>query len=261
MSSLKTWVAGTVLTSVLLAAGGWFLLISPQRSSAEEIRSQTESAAQSNAVLEVEIAALKRQHESIAEFRAALAEARLAIPADAEIASLLRQIDAVAVSTGVTLISVTPGAGASVTLVAVPSDEPAAPAEADGEGEATEGSEPAPDATATPEVPAIDGLYGIPLAIDVIGSYEATTAFLAQIQTGVERYIRVAQISSTALEARAAEGGRPETVQGDVELVASGFAYVVTNAPVKQEAVAPSPLPVAPPGRNPFLPPGGQAAG
>ena len=40
MNSTRTWTLGTAVVAVLLLVAGWFLLVSPQRSAAADLRDQ-----------------------------------------------------------------------------------------------------------------------------------------------------------------------------------------------------------------------------
>jgi hypothetical protein len=68
-SSPRVWIAGTVVLCLALVAAGWFLLVSPQRAEAADLRDQTAAADQRNAQLEVRIAELKEEFAQLPQRR------------------------------------------------------------------------------------------------------------------------------------------------------------------------------------------------
>jgi hypothetical protein len=108
LSPLASTLVG-VLVAGLVAAAGWFLLVSPQRSRAAD--------------LDVEIAAVEQQ---ISEARRAQLEAKdvgpihvadlfrltKAMPTDSDISGVLLELSRIAADTGITFNSISPGAPA-----------------------------------------------------------------------------------------------------------------------------------------------------
>ncbi len=276
--SMRTWVWGTALICVAVLGLGWLLVVSPQLSRAEEAQSQAEQQAGQNEALAGEVVSLQQQFTHLAEYQGALDAGRLRIPTQPELSDLLRQLDAAAVASSVTIISVSPGVPHPVTPVAA--ETPAATAGpaavgATADGATTDGgaatasppATPAPAGAASPEVPTataqLAGFSAIPLSIDVVGTFTATRAFVAALQTGMSRYVLADDLTLTAQEATAADGGRPASQAGDVETVITGFAYVLSapaTGPADTAAAESPPLPQPPADRNLFAVPAGKAA-
>jgi len=269
-----TWIGATAFASVALAAGAWFLAISPQLAEAAELREQTESVDNQNDLLELAIAKLAAEFEHLDEYRTELADLRLQIPTEAELSAYLRELDAIAVAHAVVVTNVAPAMPQAFVSAVVPAPAPA-PTETAEEGTEEEAlaeeptDEPTDEATPTAEaVPAgpvaPPGFVAIPLTITVVGTYDNTVAFLSSLQTGTQRLFLLTGITGTSQQPAEASGGRPELALGDQELQLTGFLYalpdplgVPTTAPDPSATPAPTGepvLPVAPPGKNPLVP-------
>jgi|GEM_PF-6664314 len=256
-ASMKTWVVGTAgLCAVVLGLGG-FVLIKPQFDERAQLQQETSDLAASNDVLGTEVAKLKSDFDQIDVFRQALADSRVKIPDHADLASLLREIDATATATGVTLITSSPQ---DAQAYAAPEADTPTP-----EATETASAEPAPTPSAsTPEGQAlaeaaasltdVDGLYAIPIAIDVVGEFTQIQDFLSQLQTGTARFFLAGTFTMTRLEGGDA-GKLPATTPGQVEMAMEAAAFVLTPAsgtvPEGDDQSAGAPVPSAP-GRNPF---------
>ncbi len=104
----QKWVFGAALVSVLLLIAGWFLLVTPQRSSAEQIRTDAEAQAAANVRTEAEIASLKAQYKDLPALQKQEAVIRSRIPETPDMPALLRTLSTNARTAGVTLVSVSP---------------------------------------------------------------------------------------------------------------------------------------------------------
>ena len=108
-------------------------------------------------------------------------------------------------------------------------------------------------------------MAAIPLSVTVLGTYDNTLGFLADIQSATPRLFLVSGFAGTKQEPADASGGKPATKLGDQELVVNGFMYVLPEAssttpkPSASATPAPTPsLPPAVPGKNPLNPVGGK---
>ena len=90
MDKLKQWVALTLLGCLAIAAAGWFLLVSPKRSEAAELRAQTESQEATNAKLRNELQVLKAQAKDLPKEQAKLAAVAAKIPDNPALPGLVR---------------------------------------------------------------------------------------------------------------------------------------------------------------------------
>jgi hypothetical protein len=98
--------------AVILAAAGWFLLVSPQRSHAAEL--DVEIAAIEDQISAARVA--KLQADDLQPIRAAdLFRLAKAMPSDIDISGVLLELARIAKETGITFKSIVPGATASLT--------------------------------------------------------------------------------------------------------------------------------------------------
>ena len=171
MDKMKQWVALTALGAVAIVAGGWFLVVSPKRAHAADLRAQAASQQQSNLQLQTTLATLKAQAKDLPAQQAKLAAVAAKIPSNSGMAALLRMLDAAAADTGVELVSVAPAAAA-----------PVVPA---GAGVQTAG------AAKTAATSSAAGLQAIPLALNVVGSYFQVAQYMDRLEN-LPRALRVA---------------------------------------------------------------------
>lgn len=241
----RVWMAGTMVLCVLLAVASWFLLIGPKRAQAAELELQAVDVQDQNTQLESRIAQLKVQFAELPQRQAELAAIKQAMPEDPALPTLVRDLDAIAAASGVTLMTLSPGAP-----IAVPTTVATAPAPAD--GAAAEGTEAAadadaaaaaaPDATAT-AAPAADVLVSIPTSLVVVGDFFETELFLKKLQAETPRAFLVQTLTVQAETASGeASGGKPATANGDVTMTIAGSVFVLKSA----AAAAPA-APVADP--------------
>ncbi len=263
-ASKGTWIGGTALAAAVLGAGAWFLAIQPQSAEAADLRSQAEQVDSQNAVLGVQIDALKSQSEKLPDYQAQLETLRVQIPATAQLSEYLRQLNAIAAAHAVTITGVVPGTAEvfAPAVVAAPAPTPSESPDSEDSGATADPTESgSPPESATPLVP--DGFATIPLAITVVGSYDNTLAFLNDLQVTTPRLFLVSGLAALSQREADASGGRPATALGDQELQVTGYLYVLadtTGASVPTpDPTAPAPaLPAPVPGKNPLVPIAGQ---
>jgi type IV pilus assembly protein PilO len=180
MNSTRTWTAGTAVAAVLLLIAGWFLLISPQRSQAADLRDQVTAQNAANDAIALKTKQLQAQFASLPERQAQLAEIKQQMPENPALPSLIRDLSSYAESAGVKLDSVAPG-----TPVAVAPAAPAAPA----------GQPVAPGQA--PAAASTDGLLSIPTTVTAIGSYSELTLYLQKLQSSMRRAFLVNTVNLT----------------------------------------------------------------
>lgn len=232
-SRTAPWIAGTVLISLLMAAGFWFLLIAPARAETGEMNEQAESEAQRADQLTMELTGLKKDFANIETFRSDLAELSTQIPASADLANLTRQIQERATETGVFITEYAPGTPLPVVqpTATAPTADPSAPA-ADGTtgSGSTDAAAPAGAAPAAPAAPAGPaGFYAVPVNVTVLGSFDATVQFIDRLSTGGGRLVVVNSVQATGQKASAAENGRPAVNEGDLQTVVQTWAFVLQD--------------------------------
>lgn len=119
----RVWLGGGAAVAVVIAAVGWLLAISPELSSANDLRTQTASVQQQNLTLESKIAKLRLQNGNVNKLTVSLRAALNALPLDSGLPAFTRQLSSQAARNRISLISVSAGAVIPVaaTAAATPS--------------------------------------------------------------------------------------------------------------------------------------------
>lgn len=248
-SKRATWIGGTVFAGIVIVVAAWFLAINPVLSAAADLRSQTVQVQQQNDTLDRQLTKLRADFAKLPQYKDELTGLRSQIPTDTELSAYLVQIDAIATARDVTVTALTPGTPTAVVVAApAPATTPAATtgsSAASGTGQAA----PAGASTA--------GFYDIPMAITVVGRYDATQAFLSDLQNSTPRLFLATSVAGTSQKQAAAGGGKPATAVGDEELLITGMTFVLTSsypAATPTPSATPAALPGAVPGKNPLMP-------
>src|SRR3954453_21945429 len=114
MDKLKQYVIFTVLGCLLVLAGGYFLLVSPKRSSAADLRTQAATQTTTNQQLEGQLEVLKAQAKELPKQQAKLAAVAAKIPDNPALPAMVRALTTASQSAGVELVSMTPGTPAAL---------------------------------------------------------------------------------------------------------------------------------------------------
>jgi type IV pilus assembly protein PilO len=214
-SKMKQWVALTVVGCLAVLAAGWFLLVSPKRDEAAQVRDDVDSQNSTNAGLQSQLAMLKVQAKTLPAQQARLALVSAKIPDNPALPSLIRALSKAADDAGIELLSLSPGLPMAV---AAPAAAPVTPAA----GGTTAGSPvaSAPTGTTTPTGTAPSGatagvLSSIQLNINVAGGYFQIEQFFDRL----ENLMRATKVIGFSL----APGGNPMKP-------ASGAATVATDS-------------------------------
>lgn len=192
MDKLKQWVALTALAGLALAAGGWFLVISPKRAEATDLRAVAEQDESANAQLRNDLALLKSRSADLPKEQAKLAAVAAKIPPTPALPSLIRALTAAADSSNVELLSITPEAPAPVVTPVsnvaqqTPTSGDAPSAEEDSASTAT------PRARTTSSAAGL--LNGIPISVVIVGGYFEAERFTAELEK-LPRAFRVTALS------------------------------------------------------------------
>src|SRR3954451_21096400 len=118
MDKMKQWALRTVVAIVAVAVGGWFVLISPQRSHASSLRTAADAQKQQNETLRATIASLQSQHKGLPEVQAELAKLGVQLPSNPALPALIRSLSSAADAAGIDLVSLAPAAPAAVAAPA-----------------------------------------------------------------------------------------------------------------------------------------------
>jgi Tfp pilus assembly protein PilO len=99
------WYAGAAAASVAVLGAGYFLLVSPQQTTAADIQAQTQTVVQQNLGTEQQIAALKAEFKDLPKLQSEVAAIRTKIPQTPNEPALIRAISQAAAKAGLTLES------------------------------------------------------------------------------------------------------------------------------------------------------------
>lgn len=247
----RAWVAATVVLGLILALAAWFLVIDPVRADAAALRGEAADTQARNQQTVERTKVLRRQFANLPQKQAELDELAQALPAGVDLPGLITAIDGFAGETGVTIMSISPGAAAPVVDPAAEAAA-AAPAPAPTESAApTDGSATAPTEPAAPAGPVT---IAIPVTTTVIGNFFDAQAFLRQLQTKMPRAYLVRNLSVTAEDQQDAAGGRPATTTGDVTMTITADVF---SRPTSAPATSATPPTPAQPGAPSTPAPGG----
>lgn len=109
MSRTRQWVVLAVVAAAAVLAVGWFVVIAPQRSAAAAFVEQAEQQRLATQALTRQLEMLRAQAAELPAKQARLAEVDAALPQDAELPTLIRQLTASSEETGVELLAISPG--------------------------------------------------------------------------------------------------------------------------------------------------------
>jgi hypothetical protein len=208
-----------VLVIAVLVALGWILGIEPRLTEARAADEERAGVETLNTTYEQTLVTLKELDADLPALTEQLDELEAALPPDAQVSTLLGQLNALADESGVELTSITAGvpekfgAAAAAAALLAPAEIPA-PAE--------EGEAPAP-VTAEPEpvAPTPENFVLVPVSVEFTGDPGGLLAFVEKVQYGTRLFL------VEALDITYDGGG------GKVKI--DGFVYVLTDPPVADE--------------------------
>jgi hypothetical protein len=189
--SPRQWIAGGAVSAVLLAALGWFLLVSPELSSVSSLKSQTADVNLQNTTTEHKVTLLRKQNDQLATLTTTLSQKTEELPSDSSVQVYTRQLVAQAALSGVALTSITAGAPTISNGNAVAST-------------AVAGANPA------------GKLFAIPISITGQGSLAGQRALITAIQKAGPRRALVTSVQfapSTATKAQNIDASTQMTLQ------------------------------------------------
>ncbi|GGK91996.1 hypothetical protein GCM10007382_10200 [Salinibacterium xinjiangense] len=218
MTTTRWWTAGAVLVTVVIVAGGWVLGIAPRLAEVQAADDERVGVEMLNATYEQTLVKLKKLDEDLPALTKQLDELKDALPPDAQVSTLLGQLNALAAESGVELTSITAGIperfGAAAEAAAL-----AAPAAAPDPGEGDDPAAVAPEAG--PVSPAPEGFVSVPVSVEFTGNPGGLLAFIQKVQYGTRLFL------VEALDITYDGGG------GKVKI--DGYVYVLTDPPVAEE--------------------------
>jgi Tfp pilus assembly protein PilO len=193
---------------------GWFLVVSPKRAEAADLRVQTAEQLAANSTLETELQVLQAQAKDLPKEQAKLAAVAAKIPDNPALPGLVRALIEASTSAGVELVSVSPGQPELVAPAA-----PVAP-EAPAAGQTTPDPAAAPAAPVTAPVGPGGQLANIPIAVNVVGDYFEVQQFMSALED-LPRALRVHTLNMTP-------GASPTAGTEDTTSVEDGRSLTTT---------------------------------
>jgi Tfp pilus assembly protein PilO len=222
MDKTKQTLAIALVAVLAVVAGGWFLLVSPQRSNVTSLNDQTSTQENTNASLQSKITALKAELVELPAAKAQLEAVARRLPPDLAEVGLIQSLTKAAADANVDLQVITPGAPVAVGAPAAAVPTTSAPAAG-----ATTSAAPAAGTTtsaatlpAAAPAPAAGNLYSVPLALTVSGDYFDLEMFVHNLE-GMQRALLVSSLTITK---------NPVSV---VAVTTAGAAATTTAATVK----------------------------
>jgi Tfp pilus assembly protein PilO len=199
MDKTKQTLAIALAAVLAVLAGGWFLLVSPQRANVTSLKAKTITQDQTNTSLQTKITALKAELVQLPEAKAQLEAVARRLPPDLAEVSLIQTLTKAAADANVDLQIITPGAPTAVGAPAATVIAPTTSASATGSTAKT-GDTPAPvtapaAAPAAPANPA-GNLYAVPVALTVQGDYFDLEMFVHNLE-GMQRALLVSSLNIT----------------------------------------------------------------
>jgi Tfp pilus assembly protein PilO len=227
MSMTRKWSLLTAVLIVGILAASWFLLVSPKRSEAADLRGKAAEQQASNDALVLQLNELKAQSLDLPKQKAQLAVMRKQIPDNPALPTLIRNLTANAKKVGVELTSMKPGLPA-----AAPAPLTAAPVAAAGAtSTATKGTPVAAPA------PATSALYVLPLSLDITGSYFEVEQFINKLE-GMQRTFLVSAFALTPHAADTTASGATSATD-ELTLALTGQVFLSPNVASTTAVAAP----------------------
>jgi Tfp pilus assembly protein PilO len=201
MTRTRKWSLLSALLAVVVLLAGWFLLVSPKRSSASDLRTQAAAQESTNNGLQAQIEQLTAQKKEVPAKQAKIADVRLRIPSDPQLPALIRSLSTAATSAGVDVHSLSPvaptGSSAPAPTTAVGSDGSA--------------------------------LQVIQLSMEVDGTYVNVERFLQKVES-LKRALQVTSLS-LSVQASGTTGATVQAGQSPNLVAIIGLrAYMVSSA-------------------------------
>ncbi len=247
------WIGGTAVLIIAILAATYMFLYSPRSEQVDETLALADEARSRNDLLEIQVADLSAKARNMDQYLDQLAEIETQMPSTADIDAITLMLRQDAEARGLTVKEVAPSPPAFVAAPTEPA--PAAPAPGTDTGaaptddgtavdQAQDTAEQAEDAAqaqndpnqqpAEPQQPAVDpaaisGLVAIPVRVTAVGTYENALAYLDYMQNHDGRLFMVGEVQATRQATQPETPDIPALNDGDLELVISGYVYVLLD--------------------------------
>jgi len=239
MDKMKQWVALTVVGVLAVAAGGWFLLVSPKRSEAAEIRLDVDQTNNEVSALRTQLAMLKAQQKTLPQVQARLSKVQTQIPDNPALPSLIRALSNAAERTGVQLVSLAPTAPTVLQAAAATTVTPTAGGAA---GASSTAPRPA-DASGAAAGAAAGVLNEIKIGMNVIGGYFQLQQFFDEVEN-LKRAMKVTAFTMSVgkkvapLRAGSAAAAGSDRYDGVLGANITASVYMADGRSISTTAVA-----------------------
>ena len=247
MTLTRKWSLLAAVLVVAILAAGWFLLVSPKRSDAADIRAQAASQEQKNVQLQSEIEQLEAQLAELPKERAKLATIQKQIPNNPALPSLIRDLTAAGRKAGANIDSLAPSPPvamvaetapvAPVTTSTTPTDSTSSSDGTDSttSTDSTDSASATTPTTPTAAAPTTEStLFAVPIVVKVTGSYFELEQFVSKVE--------VLQRSFLVNGFTVGEPAGDKAGEGDLTIELKGSVFLA--APAAQSTTA-TPAPVA----------------
>jgi Tfp pilus assembly protein PilO len=223
MSMTRRWSLLTAVLIVGIMAASWFLLVSPKRSTASELRGKATAQQVTNDGLVQQLNELKAQSLDLPKQKAQLAVLHKQIPDNPALPTLIRDLTAAGNKVGVQVVSMKPSTPvASTVTAAVP----------------VAGAATAAASTAAP-------LYLLPLQLEITGSYFELEQFINKLE-GMQRTflltafdLKLGGTAAPAPGATASSSTATATATDELTLNLTGSVFLSPNVASSTSAAAP----------------------
>lgn len=181
------------LAAAVIVAGGWFLGVQPQLAAASAATDQTASIATTNDANRLELTRLEKQFASIDKSKAELADLGKSVPSTSSTNAFVRELNSVAVSSGVTITSITIADAQQYTppqtAAETPTDSSSSSATASPSASASASASAGPVLPAAPKAHTDGSITSsnfdvIPVSVAVTGDDAKALQFARGVQTG-----------------------------------------------------------------------------
>jgi len=108
MTRTRKWSLVSALLVVVILLAGWFLLVAPKRTSADDLRAQAAAQQVRNDGLKAQIAQLQAQQKGLPQQQAVIADVQQRLPQNPELPALIRSLSSMAAAAGVDVHTLTP---------------------------------------------------------------------------------------------------------------------------------------------------------
>ena len=219
----KLWlVAGAVVGGILVLVG-YFMLISPQKSTTNNVKAQVADAQSRNAAAKSKIAVLQKQNSQLNNYLADVAQAKLALPDTSGLPDFLRTLQSIGAASQTAITSLTVGQPSDLSAA---TGFPGVAGNAGGGSSAKNGS----GATGGQSAGSTGKVYGLSITLSVTGAVPRLNEFLKQLQTVQPRAVLISSLNETSNNAG--------STKGDTTLALTMAAFVAPASAAEQTALA-----------------------